>query len=168
MWSQSLWNRAVSYDLNYPTAKKGGKKVSIPLEQGSVLRRCRPLVCNCIWGVSIPLEQGSVLRPIAFINSIKKQSLNPFGTGQCLTTHSVLLLSSQINSLNPFGTGQCLTTTASQLMDISDLCLNPFGTGQCLTTENWVKDKTMSKSQSLWNRAVSYDLQDSSEYNSDM
>ena len=28
----------MSYDLNYPTAKKGGKKVSIPLEQGSVLR----------------------------------------------------------------------------------------------------------------------------------
>ena len=36
--------------------------------------------------------------------------------------------------------------------------LNPFGTGQCLTT----KDKEMSNreekmSQSLWNRAVSYD-----------
>ena len=141
--SQSLWNRAVSYDLNYPTAKKGGKKVSIPL------------------------EQGSVLRPIAFINSIKKQSLNPFGTGQCLTT---LTYSQQLleNCLNPFGTGQCLTTHSVLLLSSQINSLNPFGTGQCLTTENWVKDKTMSKSQSLWNRAVSYDLQDSSEYNSDM
>ena len=83
--SQSLWNRAVSYDLNYPTAKKGGKKVSIPLEQGSVLRlnekqrRGQFPKSQSLWNravsydvdrltstasqlVSIPLEQGSVLR----------------------------------------------------------------------------------------------------------
>ena len=75
----------MSYDLNYPTAKKGGKKVSIPLEQGSVLRlnekqrRGQFPKSQSLWNravsydeeksqilkdlqVSIPLEQGSVLR----------------------------------------------------------------------------------------------------------
>ena len=37
-------------------------------------------------------------------------------------------------------------------------CLNPFGTGQCLTTEKfstqWNEEE---QSQSLWNRAMSYD-----------
>ena len=39
-----------------------------------------------------------------------------------------------------------------------EVCLNPFGTGQCLTTSYYqivyINDV---KSQSLWNRAVSYD-----------
>ena len=126
------------------------------MEQGSVLRRRK--IANLKRFTSLnPFGTGQCLTTLTYSQQLLENCLNPFGTGQCLTTHSVLLLSSQINSLNPFGTGQCLTTTASQLMDISDLCLNPFGTGQCLTTENWVKDKTMSKSQSLWNRAVSYD-----------
>ena len=40
----------------------------------------------------------------------------------------------RINGLNPFGTGQCLTTLAGKLPAGVDRCLNPFGTGQCLTT----------------------------------
>ena len=37
-------------------------------------------------------------------------------------------------------------------------CLNPFGTGQCLTTKaNITTATTVQESQSLWNRAVSYD-----------
>ena len=35
--------------------------------------------------------------------------LNPFGTGQCLTTNIPAYLDEQ-GGLNPFGTGQCLTT----------------------------------------------------------
>ena len=39
------------------------------------------------FGVSIPLEQGNVLRPYYGIESVPALvSLNPFGTGQCLTT----------------------------------------------------------------------------------
>ena len=38
------------------------------------------------------------------------------------------------------------------------LSLNPFGTGQCLTTQR-EKALIYSLSQSLWNRAVSYDLE---------
>ena len=37
------------------------------------------------------------------------------------------------------------------------LRLNPFGTGQCLTTEALELVKGKVSSQSLWNRAVSYD-----------
>ena len=84
--SQSLWNRAVSYDekpvewqvaeevsLNpfgtgqcLTTASKlmdiQDLYVSIPLEQGSVLRHTKIQELEQAKTVSIPLEQGSVLR----------------------------------------------------------------------------------------------------------
>ena len=39
----------------------------------------------------------------------KEVGLNPFGTGQCLSTVTVLD-SVEPTGLNPFGTGQCLST----------------------------------------------------------
>ena len=37
--------------------------------------------------VSIPLEQGNVFRPMTLVDSVfMMTSLNPFGTGQCLST----------------------------------------------------------------------------------
>ena len=39
-----------------------------------------------------------------------------------------------LEGLNPFGTGQCLTTKCKIRSILNDDCLNPFGTGQCLTT----------------------------------
>ena len=59
--------------------------------------------------VSIPLEQGNVFRLIMARSNVKFGGLNPFGTGQCLSTKI--------------------------LRDIDQL---------------W-------KSQSLWNRAMSFD-----------
>ena len=60
--SQSLWNRAMSFDSFRP------RKKSIML-------------------VSIPLEQGNVFRLIlVLINAYGLEGLNPFGTGQCLST----------------------------------------------------------------------------------
>ena len=39
------------------------------------------------------------------------------------------------------------------------LCLNPFGTGQCLSTKaNITTANNVQESQSLWNRAVSFDI----------
>ena len=38
------------------------------------------------------------------------------------------------------------------------LCLNPFGTGQYLTTQDETAGHWETESQSLWNRAMSYDL----------
>ena len=59
--------------------------VSIPLEQGNVLRLKGGKIVGNAFEVSIPLEQGNVLRPKR-INYALDYGLNPFGTGQCLTT----------------------------------------------------------------------------------
>ena len=57
------------------------------MEQGSVLRLSDLYVTNWHKDVSIPLEQGSVLRRMNLRKlQVISQSLNPFGTGQCLTT----------------------------------------------------------------------------------
>ncbi len=82
----------------------------IPLEQGSVFRlNFGTMDKPCL--VSIPLEQGSVFRQNMFIS---------------------------------FG--------------YNERRLNPFGTGQCLSTENKMENQQPSTmSQSLWNRAVSFD-----------
>ena len=61
--SQSLWNRAVSFD---------------DLEKN---------ILNTLSRVSIPLEQGSVFRHSDLNHYvIARKCLNPFGTGQCLST----------------------------------------------------------------------------------
>ena len=62
-----------------------------------------------------------------------------------------------VRGLNPFGTGQCLTTNGNYLRLTKHNRLNPFGTGQCLTTNFNALTKKRNTSQSLWNRAVSYD-----------
>ena len=62
--------------------------------------------------------------------------LNPFGTGQCLSTNFFRRFGG-IRSLNPFGTGQCLSTLQGLQTSLEDLGLNPFGTGQCLSTKIW-------------------------------
>ena len=68
--------------------KEGDMVVSIPLEQGNVLRH-EEYVKGVLYGcVSIPLEQGNVLRPAIFYAENEQESLNPFGTGQCLTTQN--------------------------------------------------------------------------------
>ncbi len=85
--------------------------------------------------VSIPLEQGNVLRHMSSSLIILILCLNPFGTGQCLTTTNIEEITMRTNGLNPFGTGQCLTTNCIFCW-LKRICcsLNPFGTGQCLTT----------------------------------
>ena len=85
--SQSLWNRAVSFD------KIGNSDIGF------------------VPNVSIPLEQGSVFRQ--------------------QYQHSPTILNLR---LNPFGTGQCLSTEEEQAQEDGEECLNPFGTGQCLST----------------------------------
>ena len=60
--------------------------------------------------------------------------------------------------LNPFGTGQCLSTTKSSSIQCRRTCLNPFGTGQCLSTVRMqCMLRKLESSQSLWNRAMSFD-----------
>ena len=68
-----------------------GIVVSIPLEQGNVFRLYLPLFHQLNQQVSIPLEQGNVFRPSLAIGLLSITSLNPFGTGQCLSTKKTLL-----------------------------------------------------------------------------
>ena len=42
--------------------------------------------------VSIPLEQGSVFRQQINLLSQQQKGLNPFGTGQCLSTTSTIMV----------------------------------------------------------------------------
>ena len=84
--SQSLWNRAVSFDCTRFEVLRDSE-VSIPLEQGSVFRLILETGLLLAENVSIPLEQGSVFRQLVMTwNVFIKISLNPFGTGQCLST----------------------------------------------------------------------------------
>ena len=94
-----------------PCARSRYILVSIPLEQGNVLRQKDALYFSALYDVSIPLEQGNVLRQKCLYQRIK-----------------------------------------------SNVCLNPFGTGQCLTTLGFKMKDGSFASQSLWNRAMSYDI----------
>ena len=60
--SQSLWNRAMSFDLLWRPYLWQICVVSIPLEQGNVFRRRRYHQRVKQTQVSIPLEQGNVFR----------------------------------------------------------------------------------------------------------
>ena len=60
--------------------------------------------------------------------------------------------------LNPFGTGQCLTTLTG-LGIKNDLKVSiPLEQGNVLRRQNGFYSIFTKRSQSLWNRAMSYDL----------
>ena len=137
MASQSLWNRAMSFDLN--SVKNVGQKVSQSLwnramsfDMTNAQRIIAANESQSLWNramsfdldtfgdgwktkpVSIPLEQGNVFRPISANSPNSWVGLNPFGTGQCLSTTTVVYHKGRLLSLNPFGTGQCLSTILLQ------------------------------------------------------
>ena len=60
-------------------------------------------------------------------------------------------------SLNPFGTGRGLSTRKKITMPEKIWGLNPFGTGRGLSTVYENKIVNVGQSQSLWNRAGSFD-----------
>ena len=100
----------MSFDLRTDTLEREVECVSIPLEQGNVFRRLPPNKRFPVPCVSIPLEQGNVFRPKQLSYKQKAICLNPFGTGQCLSTIRANRNVAGICGLNPFGTGQCLST----------------------------------------------------------
>ena len=131
--SQSLWNRAVSFDCT----------------RFEVLRDSE---------VSIPLEQGSVFRQQINLLSQQQKGLNPFGTGQCLSTTSTIMVFKRSIVSIPLEqgsvfrlileTGLLLAENVSIPLEQGSvfrqlvmtwnvfikISLNPFGTGQCLST----------------------------------
>ena len=132
--SQSLWNRAVSYDSMEYWALRRNMCLN-PFGTGQCLTTQFMLEIWTMKSVSIPLEQGSVLRlnltQHVFSN---EQGLNPFGTGQCLTTDdSGLRFSVTLVSI-PLEQGSVLRPLQVDQHRKTLRRLNPFGTGQCLTT----------------------------------
>ena len=59
--------------------------------------------------------------------------------------------------LNPFRSGQCLSTMDDQINQKQQAGLNPFRSGQCLSTEIFEKVCEILESQSLSIRAMSFD-----------
>ena len=59
--------------------------------------------------------------------------------------------------LNPFRSGQCLSTMDDQITQKQQAGLNPFRSGQCLSTEIFEKVCEILESQSLSFRAMSFD-----------
>ena len=98
------------FRLNLPLTLTADRLVSIPLEQGNVFRLKENVQVFNGSSVSIPLEQGNVFRHTTLRNKVVDLGLNPFGTGQCLSTQGMDDVIAPIISLNPFGTGQCLST----------------------------------------------------------
>ena len=131
--SQSLWNRAVSFDFFDNHHYIEVIKVSIPLEQGSVFRRRMGQYPN------------------------RRECLNPFGTGQCLSTVPRLLFGVPVTVSIPLEQGSVFRRKQSENSIYRYRCLNPFGTGQCLSTLFTLSFSSLVESQSLWNRAVSFD-----------
>ena len=60
-------------------------------------------------------------------------------------------------SFNPFGAGQGLSTEGVDIYGAKG-CFNPFGTGRGLSTGLQERNQAVIKSQSLWNRARSFDM----------
>ena len=94
------------------------------------LRRQRLLMTLA---VSIPLEQGSVFRQALTYSLSKKVSLNPFGTGQCLSTKISCLDGRACEVSIPLEQGSVFRQRKESIPLLPE-CLNPFGTGQCLST----------------------------------
>ena len=133
--SQSLWNRAGSFDF-IKKWKLKQKHCLNPFGTGQGLSTEVEELIEYGMIVSIPLEQGRVFR---------LQTLSLKETGK--------------SSLNPFGTGQGLSTGNFYDIPQTEVGLNPFGTGQGLSTSvDDMKNKVSELSQSLWNRAGSFDL----------
>ena len=69
--------------------------------------------------------------------------------------------------LNPFGTGRGLSTFRTTVFERNQ-SLNPFGTGRGLSTHVRFESEESKQSQSLWNRAGSFDAQENYNARKDM
>ena len=69
--------------------------------------------------------------------------------------------------LNPFRTGRGLSTFRTTVFERNQ-SLNPFGTGRGLSTHVRFESEESKQSQSLWNRAGSFDAQENYNARKDM
>ena len=110
--SQSLWNRAMSFDY-FPEELKSPRAVSIPLEQGNVFRQhsrigSRNNVSQSLWNRAMSFDKDGTFARLS--GSMSQSLWNRAMSFDQLNVSKVNYLSI---CLNPFGTGQCLSTEHS-------------------------------------------------------
>ena len=108
--------------------------------------------------VSIPLEQGSVFRQALTYSLSKKVSLNPFGTGQCLSTKISCLDGRACEVSIPLEQGSVFRHENCDLIETAELSQSLWNRAVSFDYKIYLLIQQEKKSQSLWNRAVSFDV----------
>ena len=147
----------MSFDSVLSNIADTAESVSIPLEQGYVFRPDWHDNTLSEQIVSIPLEQGNVFRLCKCVTVQSGWSLNPFGTGQCLSTNRRASCSG-LSRLNPFGTGQCLSTVLTKGTDVNATLSQSLWNRAMSFDLRRAYENEFFRSQSLWNRAMSFDF----------
>ena len=83
--------------------------------------------------------------------------LNPFRSGQCLSTHRRFIMFGLGQGLNPFRSGQCLSTSFTFIYYCYCYVSIPFDQGNVFRHSRTIKKKGDPLSQSLSIRAMSFD-----------
>ena len=100
----------MSFDSVLSNIADTAESVSIPLEQGYVFRPDWHDNTLSEQIVSIPLEQGNVFRLVlAGLRDRAKESQSLWNRAMSFDSRNLLFQMNQ-HGLNPFGTGQCLST----------------------------------------------------------
>ena len=133
--------------------------VSIPFDQGNVFRPCSGL-CLLACTVSIPFDQGNVFRQkLNHEEVIRNESQSLSIRAMSFDGYEKASLSLKLLCLNPFRSGQCLSTSSVLVRTAQQIGLNPFRSGQCLSTSTEFAIATRTaQSQSLSIRAMSFDI----------
>ena len=132
--SQSLWNRAMSFDLEkiYKvtqfTMSQSLWNRAMSFDNSKKMRLWGIIMSQSLWNRAMSFD---IILRLHLDHVIS--CLNPFGTGQCLSTQGTFNkkrfspVSIHLEQGNVFRLR--LRTNITQ-----KTCLNPFGTGQCLST----------------------------------
>ena len=137
--SQSLWNRAGSFDSIKERQQSLVHRVSIPLEQGRVFRQHSfTFIYNCKF-VSIPLEQGRVFRQER--------------------EYRIALAERSQSLWNRAGSFDIEKETIARMISVSI----PLEQGRVFRLQHTRRNHEKLLSQSLWNRAGSFDTLNAEE-----
>ena len=154
----------MSFDSVLSNIADTAESVSIPLEQGNVFRHLS-LWCNhCVSSVSIPLEQGNVFRLRSVATGISVSVSQSFWNRAMSFDISEVYCINRTACLNPFGTGQCLSTLLLLLVLLLLLSQSLWNRAMSFDKHYSYMLKSIKTSQSLWNRAMSFDFSSYSNY----
>ena len=132
--SQSLWNRAVSFD------------------EGEFGVQLRHVASQSLWNRAVSFD----VQPTSFQRRSKSQSL--WNRAVSFDHLRGKAWDRELTCLNPFGTGQCLSTTTPAPSQVTSL-LSQSLWNRAVSFDTQITRRGMATplSQSLWNRAVSFD-----------